>query len=144
MPEELRNGIQEADAFLTQAKKQRSEIEKARGFFKKAAYSDPKDKAERLKKLKARLPCAKCGALGHWKDDPECPMNKGHKKTKTSGSYYTYVLEQELLGEGRVGPPRGFYAYFLGPTICRDGRVTRLHGQGVRHHFTQRRIFSSP
>ena len=29
-----------------------------------------------MKKLKARLPCSACGALGHWKDDKECPKNK--------------------------------------------------------------------
>ena len=97
LPEELRVGVQEAEAFITQAKKHRSEIEKARGFFKRGATGDSRDKTDRIKKLKARLPCAKCGQLGHWKDDPECPMNKknqsnhtsSQKRGKPTGSYFT-------------------------------------------------------
>ncbi len=34
-PEELRDAEEESAAFLTQAKKQRAEVEKARDFFKK-------------------------------------------------------------------------------------------------------------
>ena len=39
LPEELRVGGREAEAFVTQAKKQRSEIEKARGFYQKRQSS---------------------------------------------------------------------------------------------------------
>ena len=70
----------EARAFITQARKQRAEVEKARGFYQKGGSKD-KDKEERIRKLKARLPCKNCRKLGHWKDDPQCPKNK-HKKKK--------------------------------------------------------------
>jgi len=55
---------------MTQAKKHRNDIEKAREF-----YRDPRkhgEHSERVKSLKMKLPCARCGKLGHWKDDPEC------------------------------------------------------------------------
>ena len=71
LPDELQEALHENEVMITQAKKHRSDIEKAREF-----YRDPRqhgDGKDRLKALKARLPCAKCGKTGHWKDDPECP-----------------------------------------------------------------------
>ena len=89
VPVELEEAYAEATAFLTRAKKQRAEIEKARGFFKKGA--DPKKQGDGSKNLKSKLPCSKCGGFGHWHKDPECPMfdkpfsndkKKGHKARK--------------------------------------------------------------
>ena len=105
-PAELINAVREAKAFMTQAKKQRSEVEKARGFFKKTSGGE--DKADRIKKLKARLPCAACGQLGHWKDDPECPHNKGKnispkkkkKKKRKTGVRRSSVNMPVLGGQG--------------------------------------------
>ena len=73
MPHELEEAYKEATAYLTRAKKQRAELEKARGYFKK---SDHKGQKDQLKQYKAKLPCSKCGALGHWYKDPECPKFK--------------------------------------------------------------------
>ena len=73
MPEELRTAYSEARVYLTQAKRHRAELEKARGFYKKTGVSDAAAKEAYMKKLKHRLPCTRCGGLGHWKDDKECP-----------------------------------------------------------------------
>merc|ERR1712023_141091 len=74
LPPDLANALEESEAFLTRAKKQRAEIEKARGFFKKG---EPKGgKEDRVKSLKGKLPCSKCGELGHWYKDPACPKFK--------------------------------------------------------------------
>ena len=70
LPEELLEAFEENEAYITQAKKSRSEMEKARDFYKKPSRGSNPD---RIKELKSRLPCVKCGKLGHWKDDPECP-----------------------------------------------------------------------
>ena len=48
-PNELETALKETDVFVTQAKKQRAEIEKARGFFK-GGNRDPKSKEEHMKK----------------------------------------------------------------------------------------------
>ena len=71
VPVELAHAYEEANNFLARAKKQRAEIEKARGFFKQGASQSGKDAA--LKSLKGRLPCAKCGQLNHWYGDKICP-----------------------------------------------------------------------
>ena len=52
VPEELVDSLGEATAYLTQAKKRRAEVEKARGFFKKGA--DTKGKEEHLAQLNMR------------------------------------------------------------------------------------------
>jgi hypothetical protein len=54
-PAELINAAKEAEAFMTQAKKQRSEVDKARGFFNQFG-GDAEEKSDRINKLKARLP----------------------------------------------------------------------------------------
>ena len=36
-------------------------------------HQSSEDSKARLDKLKQKLPCARCGQLGHWKDDNECP-----------------------------------------------------------------------
>ena len=66
---------------LTQAKKFRSDIEKAREFYRKPGGAQP---SERVKLLKMRLPCARCGKTGHWKDDPEGPRHPSHSGSDTS------------------------------------------------------------
>jgi len=89
-PDELEAALVDSEAFLTRAKKQRAEIEKARGFFKKGA---PKaDQKAGTQALKNKLPCAKCGQRGHWHKDDDCPKKnepfpsgKGPGGTKGSG-----------------------------------------------------------
>jgi len=75
LPEELAQAWEESEIYMTQARKQRAEIEKARDFYKNPKKNGGKDKSQddRMKQLKLRLPCMACGALGHWKDDKECP-----------------------------------------------------------------------
>ena len=91
MPYELEEATADAEAYFTRAKKQRAEVEKARGFFKKGVSSEDRDKG--TNPLKAKPPCSKCGGLGHWHKDKECPMfskpfpqdkggGKGKKKRK--------------------------------------------------------------
>ena len=90
VPEELEEALAEAEAYVTRAKKSRAELEKARGFFKKDGPNEGKD--DKMKSLKSRLPCSKCGKLGHWHKDPDCPMktqpfkkkdpHKKHKRKK--------------------------------------------------------------
>ena len=54
---------------MTIAKQRRTEVDKARQFFRKPQSSEER----KIDKLKQRLPSARCGQLGHWKDDNECP-----------------------------------------------------------------------
>ena len=69
LPKELQDMLLEAETFMTRARKQRSDVEKARGFFKKGKTDAEKNKA--VGGLKNRKACAKCGQLGHWHKDPE-------------------------------------------------------------------------
>ena len=87
---ELHEAAQEAEAYLIRAKKQRAEVEKARGFFKKGAPRDGSDKHTGA--MKQKLPCLKCGQLGHCHKDPTCPKSNdpfpardGKAKGKGSG-----------------------------------------------------------
>ncbi|MDP7646549.1 MAG: hypothetical protein QGH82_00500, partial [Candidatus Woesearchaeota archaeon] len=104
-PQELEDAYVEAEAFLTRAKKQRAEIEKARGFFRKGVSPGDQDKA--TSSIKSRLPCSKCKGFGHWHKDPQCPMKdkpfpgkaagkgkkqKKRKKKKKHHSHATYVV----------------------------------------------------
>ena len=69
--DELEAEYQEAVALMTIAKQRRAEVDQARQFFRKLQSSE--DRTARLDKLKRRLPCVRCGRLGQWKDDNECP-----------------------------------------------------------------------
>ena len=69
--DELEAEFQEAVALMTIAKQRRAEVDRARQFFRKP--QSPEDGKARLDTLKQKLPCARCGQLGHWKDDSECP-----------------------------------------------------------------------
>ena len=94
VPPELEEAYQEATAFLTRAKKQRAEVEKARGFFKRGARKEGRDAA--VHPLKSKLPCSKCGQLGHWHKDKECPKynepfkNRPGGKRKPHGAHVTF------------------------------------------------------
>eukprot|EP00971_Amphidinium_carterae_P256322 5089401-Amphidinium_carterae.2 len=79
LPDELKEAIAESAAWLTQTKKQRAQLEAARSFFRKPANggNNNADKGARIAALKAKLPCKKCGALGHWYR--ECPMGQSEK-----------------------------------------------------------------
>ena len=45
-------------------------MDKARQFFRKPQSSE--ERKAIIEKLKQRIPCARCGQLGHWKDNNEC------------------------------------------------------------------------
>ena len=53
------------------AKQRRAEVNRSRQFSRKPQSSE--DSKARLDKLKQKLSCARCGQLGHWKDDKDCP-----------------------------------------------------------------------
>ena len=61
-----------AAAMMTIAKQRRAEVDRARQFFGKPQSSE--DRKAQFDKLKQKLPCARCGQLGHWKDDNDCPV----------------------------------------------------------------------
>ena len=67
VPEELQAFLTDNEVMMTQAKKARAEAEKARDFYR-APGGPPGGgrgpNSERIKKLKLRLPCARCGRLG--------------------------------------------------------------------------------
>ena len=79
VPTELEMLEREAEVLLTQAKKRRAETENARGYFKGAGKgADAKGMSDRVRQMKARMPCSRCKehgkvVYGHWKDDLECP-----------------------------------------------------------------------
>ena len=64
LPAELVAAQKETETYMTQAKKQRAEVEKARGFFKNPKTSDPKAKEEHMKK-DLRLDC-RVSSAANW------------------------------------------------------------------------------
>eukprot|EP00969_Alexandrium_andersonii_P194716 8600284-Alexandrium_andersonii.AAC.1 len=80
------------------AKKYRSEMERARDFYKHPKKDgDRAQAADRIAKLKQRLPCARCGRLGHWKDDKECPRNQAGNQanmvSSSDGAHTVHIAE---------------------------------------------------
>ena len=93
-------------------------MEKARGFFKKGA--NPKDRKKGAGDLKKKLPCAKCGQLGHWhKDDvrPKFrePFKPGQRGGKAKGkkAYRSHVtfMDHEIYATTVDGQELPFVAY---------------------------------
>jgi hypothetical protein len=85
----------EAQVLATQAKAKRAEVDKARGWSKGA-------NPDRLKELKAKLPCTRCkGAgkivYGHWKDDEECP----ERRKEAHGAHVT--SSEKVSSSARAG-----------------------------------------
>jgi hypothetical protein len=75
---------QEAQVLLTEAAKKRSRVEKARGYQKIESTSQ---REERIRALKARMPCSACKAhgftrYGHWHQDSECPYHHEKKEDR--------------------------------------------------------------
>ena len=66
----------ENETFMTVAQKHRSEITKARGFYKKSSPGrmDKATQNEAIQKLKRKLLCGNCDQLGH--RHKECPRPK--------------------------------------------------------------------
>eukprot|EP00439_Symbiodinium_sp_Y106_P072384 s1237_g13.t1 len=65
------------------------------------------DKRERLRALKARTTCKKCGAVGHWSGDFECPLSKG--KGRKGGGKSSSITTTSGAGtsQHRGGAGRG-------------------------------------
>ena len=55
---------------MTIAKQRRTEVDRARQFFRKPQSLE--ERKARLDKLKQKYPCERCGQLNHWKDDCDC------------------------------------------------------------------------
>ncbi len=81
IPDEIHEAIVKHLAFITQAKKHRADMEKAWEFYRKPKTAG-EDTKKRMISLKQRLPCARCGRTGHWKDDPEYPLKQSGGKAK--------------------------------------------------------------
>ena len=56
---------------MTIAKQRRADVDRARQFFQKPQSSE--DRKVQLDNLEQKFPCARCGQLGHRKDDNDCP-----------------------------------------------------------------------
>ena len=69
--DKLEAEYQEAVAMMTIAKQRRTEVDRARQYFRKPQSSE--ERKARLDKLEQKLPCVRCGQQGHWKDDSDCP-----------------------------------------------------------------------
>ena len=60
------------EAYMTQAKNYRAEMEQVREFYRKPPAKGAgkggksEDSNRRIVQLKQRLPCARCGRTGHW------------------------------------------------------------------------------
>eukprot|EP00435_Cladocopium_sp_Y103_P055701 s1586_g18.t1 len=86
----------EAAVLMTHAARKRAAADKNRGF-KKDETED--QRAQRIKEMKARMPCAACKShghtrYGHWHEDPECPYhNEAKPKAKP-----VFVVGQEDPG----------------------------------------------
>ena len=63
--DELEAEYQEAVALMAVLRQCRTEVDRARQFFRKRQSSE--DRKARIDKLKQKLPCAKCGQSGHWR-----------------------------------------------------------------------------
>ena len=80
---------------VTQAKKKRAEVEQARDYYRKDQdTSGGKNTSDCIAKLKQKLPCAKCGALGHWAK--ECPQRGDGKKVNMLGWIGFQALELRM------------------------------------------------
>ena len=82
----------ELEVLLTQVAKKRAQIEKARGYTKNET---PTEREQRIKDMKARMPCSACKAhgktvYGHWRGDAACPYKKDKEKNVLA------VVEQQL------------------------------------------------
>ena len=103
-----------ATVFLAQALSQSSNAGRSRCSHREGNHCHSLNRREHFLKLKARFPCVKCGALGHWKDDWECPMRQDDKNSGVSGGIFTLCDEcgipsatvQSAMGKGRFDPPR--------------------------------------
>ncbi|CAE7270794.1 RE1 [Symbiodinium sp. KB8] len=95
----------ELEVLLTQAAKKRAQIERARGF---AKNETPPEREQRIKDMKARMPCSACKAhgktvYGHWHGDAACPYRKDKDKNVLA------VVAEQLSDsdsdqEGLLGP----------------------------------------
>ena len=72
--DELEAEYQEAVAMMTVAKQHRTEVERARQFFRKPQSCE--DRKAQLDKLEQKCPRARCGQLAHRKDDKEPKSRK--------------------------------------------------------------------
>lgn len=98
----------EAEVMLTQAAKRRAQADKARGYQKVETTSQ---REERIKQMKAKMPCSACKAhghtrYGHWHSDKECPYHdesatrKKPEDGKARGVFtVTNLLEDEEMSE---------------------------------------------
>ena len=94
---------QEAVAMMTIAQQRRAEVDRARQFFRTPQSSE--DRKARLDKLEQKLPCARCGRLGHRKDDNDCPakvkvVDWREQCSNTSSLCSAHGAEARALDEG--------------------------------------------
>ena len=101
----------ELEVLLTQVAKKRAQIEKARGFTKNET---PTEREQRIKDMKARMPCSACKAhgktvYGHWRGDAACPYKKDKEKNVlASGPARTMsTWRPHLMMMPRNKPSRG-------------------------------------
>ena len=82
---------------MTVARQRRAEVNRARQFFREPQLKEGR-KAQ-LDKLKQKFPCARCGQLGHWKDNDDCPAKlKVVNWEETEESVTSFALSVVCLG----------------------------------------------
>ena len=62
------------------------------------------EKKAKLQQLKARTTCRKCGAVGHWSGDAQCPLSKGKGKSHLSRAG---APSSSTSATSSKAPPRG-------------------------------------
>lgn len=89
--------------------------------FPNSGHLNNDEKKARIAGLKARTTCRKCGQIGHWGDDPQCPKNMGKGKTKSgfkatasspSSAASSPKGRGHFGGKGRGGPTKPRTVFF--------------------------------
>ena len=99
-------------------------MNRARQFFRELLSFEGR-KAQ-LDKLKQKLPCARCGQLGHWKDDYDCPAKvKAVDWRKPESFQFSPSRATSLSSEREQGATtstlsdgQGAFARALGEGVC--------------------------
>ena len=105
---------------------------KARGFKPSSSGSSPGGATKSLAARKRSSTCASCGAMGHWKGDPECPNVRSgkdalHKQGAAHGTHevnfvnYTFMVGNlvECPGCGEFCTEGAMFCSACGTRLCK-------------------------
>ena len=144
--DELEAGYQEAVAMMTIGKQRRAEVDQARQFFRKPQSSE--NRKAKLDKLKQKLPCARCGQLGHWKDDNDCPakvkvVNWEETEEQVTEEPHPFLVTTFLShGRERCGTTSGVIDTACARTLAGTRWFGKFEGK-LKRHATPVEVVSS-